>query len=40
MTVLDYRYGVVGYNQNAAYSGTANGLAGAGVFGQVPIQCM
>ena len=36
MTVVDDRYGVVGYNQNAAYLGTANGLAGAGAFGQVP----
>ena len=36
MTVLDYRYGVVGYNQNAAYLGTANVLSAAGAFGQVP----
>jgi hypothetical protein len=28
---------VVGYDQNAAYLGTANGLAAAGAFGQVPI---
>jgi hypothetical protein len=40
VTVVDYRYGVVGYNQNAAYFGTVNGLAGEGVFGQVPIQRM
>ena len=37
MTVVDCRYGVVGYDQNAAYLGTANGLAAAGAFGQVPI---
>ncbi len=36
MTVVDYRYGVVGYNQNAAYLGAANGLAASGAFGQVP----